>query len=177
MISRLRYAWFLAVLFFLPGCATKPTPTPVSAARTFEWPEWKPTPLALLGPEESQPVWYSVTIPDARRAPTRTGRPVAVAKPIPVPALLRPEPAKRRGKIAVEYAVVGKDLKLEASAEGSPPFFYQWKKGGRPLAGAVHPQLPFKPFKAEDAGEYTCVVSNAHGWQESQPVKLMVRKQ
>ena len=170
----MRYVWFSAVLLFLPGCATKPTP--LSASRTFEWPEWKPTPLARLGPEESQPVWYSVTIPDAQRATARMGETVSVAKAIPVPAPPRPEPAKRPGRIAVWYVEVGKNLKLEASAEGSPPIDFQWKKAGQPRAGAVHPQLTFMPFKADDAGEYTCVVSNKFGWEESQPLKLMVRK-
>jgi len=121
-------------------------------------------------------VWYSVTIPDTRSATAKAGEPVAVAKPTPVPAPPRPEPAQRRSKITVEHVEVGKNLKLEATAEGTPPFDFQWKKAGRPLAGAVHALLTFTPFRAEDAGEYVCVVSNAYGSLESQPVKLIARK-
>lgn len=76
----------------------------------------------------------------------------------------------------MERVEIGKNLKLEATAEGSPPFSYQWKKAGRPLAGAVHALLTFTPFTAEDAGEYVCVVSNAYGAQESQPVRLVAQK-
>jgi hypothetical protein len=177
MKSRRHLVWPLTLLPLLPGCATKPTPSNVvSATPAVEWPEWKPTPVALLGAQDSQLVWYSVPSSVAPGTATPGGGPAAPVKSSAPPAPSKPEPGKRRDKVALEYAELGKTVKLEASAEGTPPFRFQWKKSGRPLTGAVHPLLAFEPFKAEDVGEYVCVVSNDYGSSESHPVRLIVRK-
>lgn len=173
----MRQAWSLALLPLLPGCATQSTPAPVApAARNVAWPEWKSVPLALLPSPESEPVWYPITPSDARSTAPRAVGSGAVAKPNPAPPAPKPAPTPRRGKVTVESAEVGKSVKLEATAEGTPPFQFQWKKAGRPLPGAVHQRLQFESFTAEDAGDYVCVVSNAYGSSESHPIKLVARK-
>ena len=163
----MRYVWPLAVILFLPGCATKSIPG--YATRRFEWPEWDKTPLTLVDSLES----YPVVISNARTA--KGGELVAFAAPIPAPASPKPETAGPQNNVAIEYAEPGAKLTLAASADGSPPLSFQWRKDGQPVAGAIHALLTFEKVSAADAGVYVCIVTNAGGSQESQPVKLIVR--
>lgn len=66
-------------------------------------------------------------------------------------------------------------IELNVSAQGTPPFFYQWKHAGTNLPGAVSSQLDLSPFSAAKAGGYTCVVTNAIGHAETSPITLELR--
>jgi hypothetical protein len=95
--------------------------------------------------------------------------------PIPAPAPPKPETAEPQNNVAIEYAEAGTKFTLAASADGSPPLLFQWRKDGQPVAGAIHATLTVEKVSAADAGVYVCIVTNAAGAQASQPVKLIVR--
>lgn len=59
--------------------------------------------------------------------------------------------------------VVGAAASFQAAASGTPPLFFQWRKNGANLAGAISPALVFDKVTAADAGSYTVVVTNAAG--------------
>jgi hypothetical protein len=64
------------------------------------------------------------------------------------------------------------DLKVEVS--GTPGFFYQWKKDGQPIPGAVAPLLRFSKAKESDSGSYSVLVTSAAGATESLAASLVV---
>jgi hypothetical protein len=80
-----------------------------------------------------------------------------------------------RDPTVVEYADLNKNVTLVASADGTPPFSFFWKKDGLPLAGATRARLELKEVSAKDSGVYVCIVTNAAGVQLSPPVRLVVR--
>lgn len=50
-----------------------------------------------------------------------------------------------------------------AVGTGTPPFTYQWNKGGVPIAGAITQTLVIPAVANTDAGTYTCTVTNPAG--------------
>jgi hypothetical protein len=73
-------------------------------------------------------------------------------------------------------AVVGETVTFVATADGSPPFKFQWKKDGETLAGETNAKLVLRNLKLSQAGEYVCVISNAAGEAPSEPFKLAVQR-
>lgn len=68
-------------------------------------------------------------------------------------------------------------ITLQVSATGSPAagsesMNYQWKKNGVAIPGLTSPSFGLIDFSADDAGTYTCVVSNDVGSATTQPVHL-----
>lgn len=71
-------------------------------------------------------------------------------------------------------ALVGQTVTFVATADGSPPFAFQWKKDGKTLGGETHAKLVLRDLKLSDAGEYVCIVSNSAGSTPSPPFTLAV---
>lgn len=46
---------------------------------------------------------------------------------------------------------------------GTPPFTFQWNKGGVPITGAISQSLVIPSVANTDAGTYTCTVTNPAG--------------
>jgi hypothetical protein len=76
---------------------------------------------------------------------------------------------------AIEYAKPGEAVRLAVSADGTPPFTYQWRKNGQPLPNGTRAVLTIAKAKPEHVGTYDCVVSNSAGTKTSPPVKLVIR--
>ncbi|MCX8090786.1 MAG: immunoglobulin domain-containing protein [Verrucomicrobiae bacterium] len=68
----------------------------------------------------------------------------------------------------------GKPVSLRIEAAGTAPLAFQWFFNGAKLAGATSNQLAFNPAQLNHAGDYFCVVSNAHGMATSRVVSLTV---
>jgi hypothetical protein len=66
-------------------------------------------------------------------------------------------------------------VKFGVNADGSPPFSFQWRKDGRPIAGATGELLTIQAMSARDVGNYDCIVKNSAGEKTSQSIKLVVR--
>ncbi len=69
--------------------------------------------------------------------------------------------------------VAGTSASFTVGANGTAPF-YQWLKGGTPLAGATLSTLTFAPVSDANAGSYSVVVSNAFGSVTSSSSTLTV---
>src|SRR5262249_32746272 len=61
-----------------------------------------------------------------------------------------------------------------ASAHGSAPLSYQWRKNGSNMPGATAPTLTLAPVSAADAADYDVVVTGACGSITSAPAHLTV---
>ena len=60
-------------------------------------------------------------------------------------------------------AVIGTPAALQATATGSEPLRYQWRKNGNILSGATSPTLAFPSVQLSDRGAYYLVVENEFG--------------
>jgi hypothetical protein len=58
---------------------------------------------------------------------------------------------------------VGSPATFAVIADGKTPMMYQWKKNGADLAGATSAQLAIAFAQLEDAGIYTCQITNSEG--------------
>lgn len=173
----MRNVTLLAVLFFLPGCASHSIPE--TTVPPFGWVPWEPAPLTLLGSVEQYPVVYNnVSASRAEPPAARLREPFVFAVPKPAPARTRPpaSPPVQKRRAATEYVESGTTLKMSASAEGAPPFSYEWRKDGQPIAGANQALLVIENVTPANAGVYECIVSNEAGSQASQPIKVIIRK-
>ncbi len=68
----------------------------------------------------------------------------------------------------------GQTLTFSAWVDGSPPFTYQWRKGGTNLPGATGDSLTMTNLTQADAGNYSLVVSNQVGSVQSSNAVLTV---
>ena len=62
-----------------------------------------------------------------------------------------------------QAVVQGSNVTFSAAADGTPPLFFQWRKGGTPIAGATGTSYSLSNVQAVAAGTYTVVVTNAAG--------------
>lgn len=59
--------------------------------------------------------------------------------------------------------VAGKPIDFSVSADGTPPFTFQWLKDGVPISGATAAAMHIGTAQASDAGAYACQVTNPQG--------------
>ena len=71
-------------------------------------------------------------------------------------------------------AKVGQTVTFDATASGTPPFTYQWKKGGTNIVGATSISYVLANVTISDAGAYTVEVSNSLGSSLSNIANLSV---
>ncbi|MDB6020074.1 MAG: hypothetical protein JWR19_4563 [Pedosphaera sp.] len=62
-----------------------------------------------------------------------------------------------------QSAIYGANVILSAGATGTPPFSYQWRFNGIPIAGATNSTLQLVNVHAINAGSYTVVATNPSG--------------
>lgn len=64
---------------------------------------------------------------------------------------------------ASQRVTAGSSATFVASTGGSPPFRYQWRRGGVNIAGATSETLLIRGVQPADAGAYEVVVTNNYG--------------
>ncbi|MBI5771884.1 MAG: immunoglobulin domain-containing protein [Verrucomicrobia bacterium] len=72
-------------------------------------------------------------------------------------------PAITTSSAARQLVASGGSLLLSVSVSGTTPITFQWKRNGRPIAGATDAGLAITGASARDVGYYQVVVSNAAG--------------
>ncbi len=91
---------------------------------------------------------------------------------IPEPAIITENP------VPTLTACLGNGGLFTVSATGSPPFTYEWYKAGERvlnnerITGADTDSLLVRDVNAADTGDYSCIVSNQCGSQESSSCEL-----
>jgi sugar lactone lactonase YvrE len=60
-------------------------------------------------------------------------------------------------------ATVGQTVTLSVTADGTPPFSYQWYKDSAAIEGATTASFSISSLKAADAGTYCAFIANAAG--------------
>jgi hypothetical protein len=79
---------------------------------------------------------------------------------------------------ASQTVAVGSNPTLSVTAEGSPPFSYQWSNAGGPITGATNSSLTLSnvPYTAAGAfsGAFSVAIANAVGRTNSAPATLTV---
>lgn len=80
----------------------------------------------------------------------------------PPPEVLPAAPTILRQPLT-QSVVAGTSAMLAVEAGGGSTLSFQWRKGGADLPGQTAPTLALNNVSAVDAGNYTCVVTNAGG--------------
>lgn len=68
----------------------------------------------------------------------------------------------------------GGPLTLSVSAQSSLPLSYQWRKDGQPIPGSNSSTLTLSVVRAQDAGQYTVLISNGSASVVSNPAQVLV---
>lgn len=69
---------------------------------------------------------------------------------------------------------VGQLVTLVAQADGTPPFFYQWKLNGNPIVGETNSTFTITNAQPDDSGSYRVTVANIAGAIDSVPALVEV---
>jgi hypothetical protein len=72
------------------------------------------------------------------------------------------------------FATVGGIASFSASADGTPPFAYQWRKDGVDIVGATGSTYALAGIQHASAGNYSCVISTPKGSVTSNTAALTV---
>ena len=75
---------------------------------------------------------------------------------------------------ASQSVIVGGDVTFSVAVEGTPPFAYQWRKNGDPIASATLSSYSLFGVQTNDAGAYSVTVTNEFGSTNSDPAALTV---
>ena len=146
----------------------------------YNWPVWTPTSLALLDHRENAPGIPPERLRNVAAFLTLTPEKKTAPDPAPVEPRADPAPAPASQapaqEVATEYSEVGKTVRLGVTADGTPPFNFQWLKNGQPIANGTDKILTLENVSEADAGTYICVVRNSAGEKASQAVQLVIRK-
>jgi hypothetical protein len=78
---------------------------------------------------------------------------------------------------ASRNVLVGSNVVFAVSADGTPPFGYQWFFGSNPIAGATSASLVVSNAQPANAGSYSVTLSNAAGPAVSSNAVLAVTSQ
>jgi len=70
--------------------------------------------------------------------------------------------------------IVGQQVVISVTCDGTQPFTYQWRKNGNTIAGATAATLTLVNIVQTDAGVYTVIVSNPWGNTTSDTATLTV---
>jgi hypothetical protein len=70
--------------------------------------------------------------------------------------------------------IVGNSVTFTVLAGGDSPLSYQWRKNGSNISGATNPSYTITNLQTNDAGNYTCYVSNSAGNVTSNVATLSV---
>ncbi|HVY69755.1 MAG TPA: FG-GAP-like repeat-containing protein [Verrucomicrobiae bacterium] len=107
---------------------------------------------------------YSLVASDSYRSVTNT----VLLRVVPgvVPEFTRP-PQDYIGR-------AGDQVTLGASIQATPPYGYQWRHNGQPMAGAISGSITFSYLQAADSGSYAVIVTNASGSVTSRVAQVTI---
>lgn len=108
---------------------------------------------------------YAVIVSNAAASTTSAVARLTVGA-LQMPAILTPP--------TNQTVSAGATVTLRASASGSAPLSFQWKKNGIEIAGETSSTLTLDAVTSADAGDYSVVVSNSAGVAESSKGTLSV---
>lgn len=77
--------------------------------------------------------------------------------------------------VRAEQVSAGRAVTLSVTADGTPPFAYQWQKNGVAISGATAAKYSISSMQTSHAGDYTVVVSNSAGRITSPAATLAVQ--
>lgn len=120
-------------------------------------------------PVSNPPLTYSVVVINSAGSVVSASATLNVTQPtLVVPTIV--------SVIALPGTTVGlgANVTITASATGSGPLNFQWRKDGRTIGGANAASLILPAVTAVDAANYSVVVSNAAGSVTSEPLALTV---
>lgn len=150
-----------------------------------------PANTGTLSPETAAIPAVTVSKADGEKLKSRAGQQARVGPPVAAAAL--PDPLGRKGQYLVsdgeKYVLVsapvthaissevrvGDRLSFSVSADGTPPFTYQWIKDGQNISGATSAVFVIPSATLGDAGSYVCQVTNDKGTAPSQPHNVTVK--
>lgn len=112
------------------------------------------------------PTYYRVLASNASGLATSDVATVSVVAALTAPAIVA-----QPGSLNVG---VGASAVFAATATGSAPLSYQWRRNGAAITGANAPILALSNLTALDDGRYDLVVSNRAGSVTSEPATLVV---
>jgi alpha-tubulin suppressor-like RCC1 family protein len=87
-------------------------------------------------------------------------------------ALLGDGPPSITVPLVDRLGVLGTTTRFRCAATGAEPLYYQWQFNGTNLAGATNAILTLDNLRADQAGVYSLIVSNASGVAVGPPVLL-----
>ena len=107
---------------------------------------------------------YSVTVSNILGSVTSA---VAALSILSIPPAVTVQPTSKT-------VLAGQSTTFEVTAAGTAPLSYQWLKTGTRIQGATMAAYSISQAQLEDAGSYTCNVTNSAGTASSSPAVLAV---
>lgn len=122
--------------------------------------------LSLASIQTTDAADYTVVVTNSVGTVTSAAATLTVAALANAPTILT-QPASLT-------VTAGQSASFSASAGGSGPFTYQWRKDAAAIAGAISSTLSLTGVQSADAGDYTLSVSNSVGSVTSAAATLTV---
>ena len=119
--------------------------------------------LSLISVQPPQAGRYSVVVSGAGGAVTSSNAFLTVLTPATITAHPRST-----------FGILGSNVSFTISAISSTPVAYQWRFNGRDILNATASMLTLRGLTFQNAGSYTCVITDGIGPVESQAATLTV---
>ncbi|PWU13159.1 MAG: hypothetical protein C5B50_19860 [Verrucomicrobia bacterium] len=120
--------------------------------------------LSVLNVQPADAGSYAVVVSNSHGSTTSSN---AILTPLPTPPSITAQPQDTN-------AFCGDAPTFQVTADGPPPFSYQWNFGGAPINGGTDATLVLSNVLPSQAGSYSVVVANPYGSITSSVAHLSV---